>query len=182
MNGKNKKLIIFKSDCNENEVPGDLCYVKFLDEEKNYAVFYKPLIAPKYFKEYLKENKIEQAYEITDDTLLENYQDRVYTFRDDGGVFKVNKGIELDEKLVLLANKGMEIALNFPKYSYELKGKSIIIKPYKKKRDSYCYVANENDVNEELRRIMIPVLEAVPGILNMGTYSFSEKTNKKILK
>lgn len=182
MNGKNKKLIIFKRDCNENEIPGDLCYVKFLDEEKNYAVFYKPLIAPKYFKEYLKENKIEQAYEITDDTLLENYQDRVYTFRDDGGVSKVNKGIELDEKLVLLANKGMEIALNFPKYSYELKGKSIIIKPYKKKRDSYCYVANENDVNEELRRIMIPVLEAVPGILNMGTYSFSEKTNKKILK
>ena len=182
MNLDNKKLLIFEKECSKDEAPGNLCYVKFLDKEKNYAVFYKPLIAPKYFKEYIKENSIELAYEVLDDKLLDNYQDKIYTLRNDGGVFKVEKGIKLDKKLVLLANKGMEIALNLPKYSYEIKDNLIIIKPYKKKKDTYCYVADENYVNEELRRFMIPVLEAVPGILNMGSYSFDDIKIKKLFK
>ena len=51
MNKENKKLIIF-DDGNENY--GELRFVKFLDEEKKIAIFYDPLIAPKYFENYLK--------------------------------------------------------------------------------------------------------------------------------
>ena len=50
MNKENKKLIIFDD---ENENYGELRFVKFLDEEKKIAIFYNPLIAPKYFENYL---------------------------------------------------------------------------------------------------------------------------------
>ena len=58
MNNDQKKLIIFKRDLENNEVLGEVCYVKFLGSDETYAIFYKPLIAPKYLKEYIKQNKI----------------------------------------------------------------------------------------------------------------------------
>ena len=170
MNNEQKKLIIFKRDIEGDDVLGETCYVKFLDKEQNYAIFYKPLIAPKNFKEYLKQNKIEIAYQVINNEVLNNYQDLVYTLKTEGGVYKVEKGIKKEKKLVLLVDYGMEISLSLPKYSYVIKNNIIILKPYKKAKVSgYCYVIGENEVNDNLKKIMIPVVETVPGILNIDT-------------
>ena len=67
MNENDSKLIVFDKDINEKI--GDITYVKFINS--NSAVFYNPLIAPKYFDNYIKENNIEKAYVINDDNMLE---------------------------------------------------------------------------------------------------------------
>ena len=54
MNENKSKLIVFSSDVSEKI--GDITYVKFLNP--NSAVFYNPLIAPKYFNNYIMENGI----------------------------------------------------------------------------------------------------------------------------
>lgn len=182
MNNDQKKLIIFKRDLENNEVLGEVCYVKFLGSDETYAIFYKPLIAPKYLKEYIKQNKIEVAYEILSDEVLEKYENKVYTFKSEGGVYKVKKGIEQENKLVLLVDYGMEISLNLPRYSYDIKGKTINLKPYKNSNTKgYCYVANDGDVNNELRKIMIPVLEIIPGLLFLDTsLDFCNDKEKKL--
>lgn len=176
-----KKLIIFKNDCNDERLK-EKCYVKFLDKEKEYAIFYKPLIAPKYFKEYLKENRIEEAYLICDDSLIEEYKDIIYTFKNEKGVYKVSNSLEEEKKLVLMVDKGMEICLNLPKYLYSIKDNKIFLMPYKEgKNKEYCYVACENDVNDILKSIMLEVRQVVPGVLNMDSYELNSNS-KKIIK
>lgn len=183
MNNDEKKLIIFNRDLENNEVLGEIYYVKFLGSDETYAIFYKPLIAPKYLKEYIKQNKIEVAYEILSDEVLEKYENKVYTFKSEGGVYKVKKGIDQENKLILLVDYGMEISLNLPRYSYDIKGETINLKPYKNSNTKgYCYVANDSDVNNELRKIMIPVLEIIPGSLRMEAYPSLYKTKEKIKK
>ena len=66
MNENDSKLIVFDKDINEKI--GDITYVKFINS--NSAVFYNPLIAPKYFDNYIKENNIEKAYVINNDNML----------------------------------------------------------------------------------------------------------------
>lgn len=190
-----KKLIIFKKDINENKQPGNLCYVKFLDEQKNYAIFYNPLIAPKYFKQYIKENKIEEAYEVCDDGILESYKDKIYTFKSENGIYHAKKGFNETKKLVLLVDPGMDIELPLQKFSYEIYGNKIIINEYKKtKNKGYCYVADENEVSSHIKNAMIEVSQVVPNILYLGKYELSglskeentssliKKNNKKHLK
>lgn len=180
MKENEKKLLVFKRDCNEGEILGELCYVKFLNVNKTHAIFYRPLIAPRYFKEYIKQNKIEEAYEIISDDVLDKCYNRIYTFKSEGGVYVVSKEIDISEKLVLLADKGMEINIDLPKFSYELKGKTIILSPYKKnKGNEYCYVSTPDLVNEDLRKIMISTEEVVPNVLNLGSYSFKGVSKKK---
>ena len=178
----NKKLVIFKSDC-DGENLKNKCFVKFLDNDKNYAIFYKPLIAPKNFKEYIKENKIIEAYIIEDDSLVEKYKDYIYTFESDKGVYKVTHGIVIQKKLVLLVDKGMEICLELPKYLYEIIDNKIYLSAFKEgKNKNYCYVIDSDDVNDILKDIMIETEEIVPCILNLGTYDIKSHTitlNKK---
>lgn len=182
MQKNNKKLIIFKSDC-ENQNLKSKCFVKFLDENNDFAIFYNPLIAPKYFKEYLKENKIKEAYIIEDDLLIEKYKDYVYTFESDKGVYKVTHGIEIKKRLVLLVDRGMEICLDLPKYLYEVRDNKIYLTDFKEgKNKDYCYVIDSSGVNDILKNIMIETEEVVPGILNLGTYDIKSSTfslNKK---
>lgn len=180
MKESEKKLLVFKRDCNEGEVLGEVCYVKFLNTNKTHAIFYRPLIAPKYFKEYINQNKIEEAYEIMSDDVLDKCYKRIYTLKSEGGVYVVNKGVDITEKLVLLVDNGMEIDVELPKFSYVLKGKTIILRPYKKnKENGYCYVSTPDFVNEDLRKIMISTEEVVPNILNLGSYSLSGVSKKK---
>lgn len=182
MQKNDKKLIIFKSDYEDKSFKNK-CFVKFLDTDNSYAIFYKPLIAPKHFKEYLKENKIKEAYIIEDDSLAEKYKDYVYTFESDKGVYKVTHGIEIKKRLVLLVDKGMEICLNLPKFLYEVKDNKIYLTDFKEgKNKDYCYVIDSSDVNDVLKDIMIETEEIVPGILNLGTYDIKSSTfslNKK---
>lgn len=174
-----KKIIVFKKDINDNEITGNLCYVKFLDEEEKYAVFYKPLIAPKYFKHYLAENKIKEAYVLISDHNIEKYKDVIYTFKEEHGVYLCSKGVTEHKKLVLLVDKGMDIELSLPKYFYELNNNRIFIKPYKKiKNKEYCYVCEEKDLNEYLKKIMIEASEVVPGVLYLGEYNIDAKIKK----
>lgn len=181
MNKENKKLIIF-DDGNENY--GELRFVKFLDEEKKIAIFYDPLIAPKYFENYLKENEIVKAYEVTSEEVLNNNYDKVYTFTDNHGVYDVNKGIEVENKLVLLVDPGINIEIELPFYLYEIKDGVIYLKKVKKKpkNKGYCYVVNEEYVNPELRKIMIPVTEAIPGVLSINGYDFKCDIKTKTYK
>ncbi len=182
MNTSDKKLIIF--DDENNEILGERRFIKFLDEEKNHAIFYMPLIAPKYFDNYLKENGILKAYEVVDERVLLDYHDKIYTFTSNRGIYDVSKGIEAENKLVLLVDKGMEINVDLPMYSYTIENDSIYVKPLKEKpvKKDYCYVASEQYVNQELRKIMIPVVEAVPGILYMGKYPFNYSLKTKRYK
>jgi len=168
-----KKAIVFNDEC--AFALGDICYVKFIGENNEYAMFYKPLIAPKYFKDYLKENDIHIAYEIKDFDNLELVKDYVFTFTNKEGLWKVEKGLNPEEKYLLFVDSGMEIELTLPKYFYEFKDDKIITKPYRKGIDkSYCYVG-DNTVNENLKSIMIPVIENLP-----GTYEFKEYKKDKI--
>lgn len=176
---KNKKIIIFKDDLLDEKAPGELCYVKYLDLDENYAVFYKPLIAPKYFKHYLSENKIKEAYILTNDDNVNKYKDILYTFEEESGVYLSRKGIKQNKKLVLLIDKGMEIKLNLPKYFYEITNNRIIIKPYNKYKDKdYCYVCDEKEISPLLKSIMIETNEVIPGILYIGDYNLESNVKK----
>ena len=105
---------------------------------------------------------------------LNNNYDKVYTFTDNHGVYDVNKGIEVENKLVLLVDPGINIEIELPFYLYEIKDGTIYLKKVKKKpkNKGYCYVVNEEYVNPELRKIMIPVKEAIPGVLSINGYDF----------
>lgn len=177
----NKKVIIFKEDA-PVDLKKELCYVKFLDKEQKYAVFYKPLIAPKYFRHYLEENKIKEAYILNSDEKICEYIDKLYTFESEYGVYICKKGISETKKYVLMVDSGMEIELDAEKYSYEIKNDSILIKPYKAiKNKGYCYVFDEENVNPYLKAIMIETSELIPGILYMGTYDLDSNVKKKKL-
>ncbi len=175
-----KKLLVFKKDCDNGDVLGQTYFVKFLDEDKTCAIFYKPLIAPRYFKEYIKENEIEEAYEIKSNDKLLKYYDKIYTFKSEGGVYFVNKKVDITEKLVLLVDKGMEIDIDLPKFSYEVDQNTIILSKYKKnKYCGYCYVSTPSIVNEDLKKIMISAQEVIPNVLSFVSYNFDVISKKK---
>lgn len=168
-----KKMIVFNDEC--DCILGEVCYIKFIGENNEYAMFYKPLIAPKYFKNYLKENSIHIAYEIKDFDSLMLVEDYVYTFTNKDGLWEIKKGIYSEDKYLLFVDSGMEIELALPKYYYEFSDNKIVTRTYKKGIDrSYCYIA-DNSVNEHLKSIMIPVTETLP-----GTYEFKEHKKDKI--
>lgn len=171
MNENDSKLIVFDKDINEKI--GDITYVKFINS--NSAVFYNPLIAPKYFDNYIKENNIKKAYVINDDNMLEKYSNYVYTFAPSKDIYSVNKGIEIMEKYVLLVDNGMEINLSLPMYSYVFKDNKFYVKKIDKKpgKKGYCYVGNKTSINEDLKKIMIPVYEAVKDVLSVKEYNFN---------
>lgn len=180
MKEENEKIIIFKKDV-QNEILGELCYVKFINDNKSHAIFYKPLIAPKYFKEYIKQNKIYEAYYITCDDILKKYIDYAYTFTPSYGLYYVNKGVDISSKLILLVDSGMEIILDLPVYSYVLKDDKFYVKKLKERpiNKKYCYVCDSSLVNEELKKFMIPVYEAVPNILSINEYDFKHDIKTK---
>lgn len=171
MNENDSKLIVFDKDINEKI--GDITYVKFINS--NSAVFYNPLIAPKYFNNYIMENEIEKAYIIKDDNTLEKYSNYVYTFTPNMGVYNVNRGIEVVRKYILLVDSGMEIEIDLPMYSYTFKDGKFFIKKISRKTDKegYCYVGDKENINEDLKKIMIPVYEAVKDVLSVNEYNFN---------
>lgn len=171
MNENKSKLIVFSSDVSEKI--GDITYVKFLNP--NSAIFYNPLIAPKYFNNYIMENGIEKAYVIKDDSILEKYSNYVYTFTPNKGIYNVNKGIEVVRKYILLVDSGMEINLSLPMYSYVFKDNKFYVKKIDKKpgKKGYCYVGDKTSINEDLKKIMIPVYEAVKDVLSVNEYNFN---------
>ncbi len=182
MNEYKSKLIVFASSIQEENI-GNIKYVKFLND--NSAIFYNPLVAPRHFNDYIKENNIVKAYEITDDNVLEKYANDVYTFTPNSGIYEVNKGITVSNKYILLVDSGMEIETNLPKYSYVFKDNKFYVKKLNKKTNKeYCYITDGEYVNSELKKIMIPVYEAVDGILSIDDYSFKHdiKTKKYIPK
>lgn len=176
----NKKFIIFLSDLEKGDIPGMKRYIKFLDDEKTLAIFYNPLIAPKHLKTYLKENNIVEAYEVFSLNILKSHEDKIYTFSSNKGVYNVNKGILFDEKLVMFIDKGMEISLDLPKYSYIVYKDYLEIKPFKKNsKGSFCYVANKEDVSEKIKSLMLEAKEASDNILYIDDYSNMVKRLKR---
>ena len=174
-----KKVMVFKNDVSSNDKM-EKRYVKFLDDEKKYAIFYMPLVAPSNFKSYIKENEIYEAYLIKDHDALKKYQDNIYTFVSDNGAYEVNHGLIKEENYALLVDYGMQINLNLPKYSYEIKDDFIYLSKYKNNKNGFCYVAND-DVNDNLKRIMIKTESVIPGVLSINPLSL-ESDKKKSLK
>ena len=174
-----KKVMVFKNDVSSNDKM-EKRYVKFSDDEKKYAIFYMPLVAPSNFKSYIKENEIYEAYLIKDHDALKKYQDNIYTFVSDNGAYEVNHGLIKEENYVLLVDYGMQINLNLPKYSYEIKDDFIYLSKYKNNKNGFCYVAND-DVNDNLKRIMIKTESVIPGVLSINPLSL-ESDKKKSLK
>ena len=62
------------------------------------------------------------------------------------------------------------------KYSGQFYVKKLKERPINKK---YCYVCDSSLVNEELKKIMIPVYEAVPNILSINEYDFKHDIKTK---
>ena len=178
MNDIDKKIIVFKNDVSSFSNL-EKRYVKFLDDEKKYAIFYMPLVAPSNFKSYIKENEIYEAYLIKDHDALKKYQDNIYTFVSDNGAYEVNHGLIKEENYVLLVDYGMQINLNLPKYSYEIKDDFIYLSKYKNNKNGFCYVAND-DVNDNLKRIMIKVESVIPGVLSIHPLSIENDKKKKL--
>ena len=174
-----KKVMVFKNDVSSNDKM-EKRYVKFLDDEKKYAIFYMPLVAPSNLKSYIKENEIYEAYLIKDHDALKKYQDNIYTFVSDNGAYEVNHGLIKEENYALLVDYGMQINLNLPKYSYEIKDDFIYLSKYKNNKNGFCYVAND-DVNDNLKRIMIKTESFIPGVLYINPLSL-ESDKKKSLK
>ena len=174
-----KKVMVFKNDVSSNDKM-EKRYVKFLDDEKKYAIFYMPLVAPSNFKSYIKENEIYEAYLIKDHDALKKYQDNIYTFVSDNGAYEVNHGLIKEENYALLVDYRMQINLNLPKYSYEIKDDFIYLSKYKNNKNGFCYVAND-DVNDNLKRIMIKTESFIPGVLYINPLSL-ESDKKKSLK
>ena len=174
-----KKVMVFKNDVSSNDKM-EKRYVKFLDDEKKYAIFYMPLVAPSNLKSYIKENEIYEAYLIKYHDALKKYQDNIYTFVSDNGAYEVNHGLIKEENYVLLVDYGMQINLNLPKYSYEIKDDFIYLSKYKNNKNGFCYVAND-DVNDNLKRIMIKTESFIPGVLCINPLSL-ESDKKKSLK
>ena len=174
-----KKVMVFKNDVSSNDKM-EKRYVKFLDDEKKYAIFYMPLVAPSNFKSYIKENEIYEAYLIKDHDALKKYQDNIYTFVSDNGAYEVNHGLIKEENYALLVDYGMQINLNLPKYSYEIKDDFFYLSKYKNNKNGFCHVAND-DLNDNLKRIMIKTESVIPGVLSINPLSL-ESDKKKSLK
>ncbi len=170
---ENKKIIIFKRDCDDRRL-GEMVYVRFISEDEKEAEFYNPLIAPRNFKYYLRQGKVLEAYNVTDYNVLKETEEMAYTFRGENGIYKVTKGIELDKKRMLLVDKGMNLNLNLPAYSYEIINDVFYVSPLKggSSDNSYCYVIKDEDANDDLKRIMLPVVESIPGVLSVNTYPY----------
>lgn len=176
MQRKKKKFIIF-----EDLEVGDLSFVKFLDEENTKAIFYNPLIGPKHLNNYLLENQIKTAYEVTKQEDIIDYQGMVHTFTDDNGVYDVFKGIIIDKKYVLMLDNVMDINLDLPLYEYTVSNGNMHIKLANKKRNSknYCYVGYEEDFNSNLRAIIVPVWEMTENVLSFNKPKISNPIIKK---
>ena len=173
MSNEEKKLIIFDKDLmvEEDELIGEKRFIKFTDE--NRAVIYFPLIAPRYLNSYIVENGYEVCYEIVDKDVIDRFKDKIYTLTKQDSDYCVTKGVKLNPKRILLVDSKMNINLDLPKYKYEIVDGGFIISEIKSDDvlDSYCYVAEECNLNDELKRIMLPVFEILPGLLSVNTYS-----------
>ncbi len=173
----NKNVLVFKDDVGfKNNL--EKRYVKFLDDDKRYAIYYMPLVAPLNFKSYIKENRIYEAYLINDYDVLKEYENSVYTFVDDGGVYEVSKGLIKDERYVLLVDYGMQINLSLPKYSYEIKDMYLYLSKYKNNKNGFCYVGDDG-INDNLKKIMIKTESYIPNVLSLKPNSLG---NKKAFK
>lgn len=181
MKNNNKKIIILDNEVDGNKKFQNICYVNFLDDNKSIATFFEPLIAPKYLKEYIFQNKIEKAYEITNYQDVLDNKDFLYTFKYNKGVYEVEKGLVLDKKLLMFSHCVMNATLHLPKYSYSIQAGVIITEPYKKCKD-YCYIVNEDDVNDKLKGLMIPVYEMIDGVFFITDNPFKENVKKMIKK
>lgn len=182
MNNEKRKLIVFEKDCIESIPSGEKQYVKFIDENKQYVIIYMPVIAPRYLKCYIEENGYEIAYEIENENDLNKYEEKIYTLTKEDDKYKVTKGIELIKKRILLVDTGMNLDLNLPKYNYEITDNGFKISKIIDDNNcrSYCYVANEDDISPELKKIMLPVVEIMPDYLSINSYPFiPTRTYKK---
>ena len=79
---------------------------------------------------------------------------------------------------MLLVDYGMQINLNLPKYSYEIKDDFIYLSKYKNNKNGFCYVAND-DVNDNLKRIMIKTESFIPGVLYINPLSLESDKKKR---
>ncbi len=172
-----KKIIILKCDaCGENL--GEIEYIKFLDDN-NKAYIYDPLLAPRYLKCYLEENNYVIGYAITDEKIIKKYEDKVYTFIKDDNFYYVFKGIAPIKKRILLVNKSMNTNINLPRYNYEITDKGLKITPrMDEESDNFCYVEDEDKITDDLKNIMLPVLEIVPGYLSSNNYNIGKKSKR----
>lgn len=178
MNNSDKKLIVFKDDV--DFVNKEKTYVKFLDEDKHYAIFYAPLIAPSNLKSYVLENEIHEAYLINDYKTLTDNINNVYTFLKNAGVYEVTKGLTKEVNYVLLVDYGMQIDLSLPRFSYKFVDDCIYLSNYKKNKNGYCYVSKD-DVNDNLKKIMIKTESVIPGVLSLNKIDLDESF-KRVLK
>ncbi|MEG2351300.1 MAG: hypothetical protein RSA10_02455 [Bacilli bacterium] len=176
---ESKKLIILKEMSINKKINGPKTFIKFLDDDKKFALFYLPLIAPKNMKSYMKENGIVEGIEVIDLETLNNNQDIIYTFSKSNGVYEVMKGIEQNKKYVLLFDDGMNLSLDLPKYSYTIINNTLYIEPYKNSFKNICYVANDSEVSPILKQFMIETIEEIPNILTIAKKS---QTNPTIIK
>ena len=179
MNNIERKLIVFEKDCNDIFPKGEKEYIKCTNDKK-YGLLYQSPIAPRYLKEYLYENGYEVGYEIRNIDDLNIFEDKIYTFVKENDIYKITKGIELIKKRILLVDKGMDLKLNLPKYNYEITNNGFIISTCDNISRSYCYVVSEEEIDNELKKIMLPVVEVIPGNLTINSYPFvPTKTYKK---
>ncbi len=167
MNFEDKKFIIFVNDENKNEALGEKHYVKFLNDDRSQAFFYRPLIAPRNIREIIRNNEILEAYEITDEKVLEQYANEVYTFIKRGGIYDVYKGVLESVKYVYLVGEWMDPQLDLPRFLYEIQGSKIILTSGRlgANKENFCYVVDEENLNPALEPYMIKVTEQIPGHL-----------------
>lgn len=179
MNDIKRKLIVFESDCTDDIPKGEKQYIKCTNDRK-YGILYLPVIAPRYLKEYLYENGYEVGYEIESYDDLNKFEDKIYTFTIEGDSYKITKGIELIKKRILLVDKGMNINLNLPKYNYEITNNGFkILDVYNNNDKSYCYVASDEELTSDSKKIMLPVMEVMPGFLCINSYHFISTSSYK---
>lgn len=179
MNNVKRKLIVFEKDCTDIVPKGEKQYIKFTND-RSYGALYQSPIAPRYLKEYLYENGYKVGYEIESEEDLNKFEDKIYTFVKEDDLYKITKGIELIKKRILLVDKGMNLELNLPKYNYEITNNGFIVSTYDNISRSYCYVASEEELTSDLKKIMLPVVEVIPGNLTINSYPFvPTKTYKK---
>ena len=58
----------------------------------------------------------------------------------------------------------MNTNINLPRYNYEITDKGLKITPrMDEESDIFCYVEDEDKITNDLKNIMLPVLEIVPG-------------------
>ena len=83
-----------ESDIIDDDITGEKHFIKYVDDTCMQVSIYCPLIAPRYLKDYIKEDNYKTCYEVSTIDMFQKYKDHIYVLVKGDEYYQVYKLVD----------------------------------------------------------------------------------------